>query len=333
MKRMISLNPWRRFFSRRTPDLGLQELGGGRRKSSADNLAPHLPSATAPISPDIPPAALFTTAAMQRAWRAIHAAGGGAGVDGVTLDAFAENLDDELERLRQSLISGDYRPQPPRQVLVPKAKGGLRPLAIWSLRDRVAQRAVYDITAPSFEVIFLPCSFGYRTGLGARDAASQITIHRDQGLRWVVDADIDSCFDSINTRRLMRLVKRRVRHRHLLRLIRAWLQARILNTASGKPAAAGLAQGGVLSPLLANVYLHEFDLAMARQQMALVRYADDFVICCRRKTEAQRALQASEKALVQLDLRLNQYKTRLVHFDQGFKFVGFFFVRNQVYRL
>ena len=218
-------------------------------------------------------------------------------------------------------------------MLVPKTKGGLRPLAIWSLRDRVAQRAVYDIIAPSFEVIFLESSFGYRVGLGTGDAAAQISVYRDQGLRWVVDADIDSCFDSINTRRLMRLVKRRVRHRHLLRLLQAWLRARILNTASGKPAAAGLAQGGVLSPLLANVYLHEFDEAMARRQMALVRYADDFIICCRRKAEAQQALQASEKTLAQLDLHLNKHKTRLIHFDQGFKFVGFFFVRNRVYRL
>ncbi len=279
------------------------------------------------------PEVMFTPEAMQRAWRAIRAAGGGPGVDGQTLQAFGRHLEVELESLRKELIAGSYRPQVVRQVLVPKRKEGLRPLVMWCLRDRIAQRAVYDIVAPSFESVFLPVSFGFRPGLGTQDAAARVATQRDQGLQWVVDADIDSCFDSIRTGRLMRLTAERVHNRHLLRLIEAWLGARILNTASGRPAAAAVAQGGVLSPLLANVYLHEFDRALVRRQLALVRYADDLVVCCRRKNEAEEALRVCAAELGRLDLHLNVYKTRVVHFDQGFKFVGHFFVRREVYVL
>jgi len=194
------------------------------------------------------PEVLFTPAAMQRAWRAIRAAGGGPGVDGQTLQGFERHLEAELERLRGELVAGSYRPQVVRQVLVPKRKEGLRPLAMWCLRDRVAQRAVYDIVAPSFESVFLPVSFGFRPGLGTQDAAAQVAAHRDQGLQWVVDADIDSCFDSIRRGRLLRLTARRVQNRHVLGLIEAWLEARILNTASGRPAAAAVAQGARFVP-------------------------------------------------------------------------------------
>ncbi|MBX7236925.1 MAG: hypothetical protein K1X65_21265 [Caldilineales bacterium] len=285
-----------------------------------------------PVGP-MAPEVLFTPAAMQRAWRAIRAAGGGPGVDGQTLQGFERHLEAELERLRGELVAGSYRPQVVRQVLVPKRKEGLRPLAMWCLRDRVAQRAVYDIVAPSFESVFLPVSFGFRPGLGTQDAAAQVAAHRDQGLQWVVDADIDSCFDSIRRGRLLRLTARRVQNRHVLGLIEAWLEARILNTASGRPAAAAVAQGGVLSPLLANVYLHEFDRAMVGRGLALVRYADDLVVCCRRKGEAEAALKVCGQELGRLELRLNVHKTRVVHVDQGFKFVGHFFVRREVYVL
>lgn len=285
-----------------------------------------------PVGP-MSPEAMFTPEALQRAWRAIRSAGGGPGVDGETLAVFARNLDVELAQLRQELVTGSYRPQPVRQVLVPKRKEGLRPLALWCLRDRIAQRAVYDIIAPSFEAIFLPTSFGFRPGRSTLDAANQIAAHRDQGLRWVVDADIDACFDSIPWRHLLKLVRRRVHNRHLLHLVEAWLHARILNTASGRPAAAAVSQGGVLSPLLANVYLHEFDRALAAQHLALVRYADDLVVCCRRKAEAEQTLAFCTRELGRLDLHLNPHKTRIVHIDQGFKFVGYFFIRKEMYPL
>ncbi|GAB4520259.1 MAG: hypothetical protein Kow0047_31480 [Anaerolineae bacterium] len=282
---------------------------------------------------EVPAERLFTEAAMRRAWRAVRRAGGGAGVDSVTIEAFEANLDEELRQLRQELIEGSYRPRPVRQVLVPKASGGLRPLAMWALRDRVAQRIVYDLIAPSFEAIFLPCSFGFRLGLGVEDAVRQVIAYRDEGLRWVVDADIKNCFDEIDPHRLMRLVARRVRHRLLRRYIRGWLEAKIFNSADGLPRHAGASQGSVLSPLLANVYLHEFDLWMTRRQLALVRYADDFVVCCRKRRDAEEAVEVAQEGLQRLRLSLNPAKSRVTHFDQGFAWLGYFFVRNECYRL
>lgn len=280
-----------------------------------------------------PPERFFTPDALRRAWLAIRRAGGGAGVDGVTLSRFAENLEEELGNLRSELVQGSYRPRPLRQVLVPKGDGGLRPLAIWALRDRIAQRAIYEILAPSFESIFLPVSFGFRPGLGVEDAVAQVARHRDAHLRWVVDGDIEQCFDSIDRRRLYKLTARRVQDRLLLRYVRGWLEADILNSADGVPRKAGASQGSALSPLLANIYLHEFDQALTARKLALVRYADDFVICCRRKADAEAAQTVATKSLARLGLTLNQRKSRVIHLDEGLGWLGYFFVKQECYRV
>lgn len=297
--------------------------------------------ALVPVSPLQPagpirtglPARFFTPDALQRAWLAVKRAGGGAGVDAVTLAAFAARLVDELGRLREELAAGSYRPRPVRRILVPKPNGGLRPLALWALRDRVAQRAVYDIIAPSFETTFLPCSFGYRPGLGAEDAIRQVLTYRDRNLRWVVDGDIQDCFDSIPAERLMGLVGRRVEDPLLRQYVGGWLAAQILNGVDGVPTKAGACQGSVLSPLLANIYLHEVDRLLVARKLALVRYADDLVICCSRKADAQAALAVTDEALGEWSLRLNEHKTQIVHFDQGFAWLGYFLLRGECFRL
>ena len=156
-------------------------------------------------------------------------------MDGTHLQDFEQQLPQELGRLREELAAGQYRPRPLRQVLIPKPGGGMRPLALWAVRDRVAQRALYDIVAPAFEPIFLPCSFGFRPGLGVEDAVGRVQAHRDAGLRWVVDADVASCFDEIPPDRLLPLVARRVLHPLILRYVRGWLDARIFNSADGLP--------------------------------------------------------------------------------------------------
>jgi group II intron reverse transcriptase/maturase len=279
------------------------------------------------------PARFFTLEALQRAWLAVKRAGGGAGVDAVTLAAFAARLVEELGQLREELAAGRYRPRPVRRVLVPKANGGLRPLALWALRDRVAQRTIYDIIAPSFEATFLPCSFGYRPGLGAEDAVRQVLDYRDRNLRWVVDGDIQECFDSIPTDRLMGLVARRVEDPLLRQYVGGWLEAQILNGVDGVPVKAGASQGSVLSPLLANIYLHEVDRQLVARKLALVRYADDLVICCHRKVDAEAALTATNEALGTWELCLNEHKTQIVHFDQGFAWLGYFLLRDESFRL
>ncbi len=301
--------------------------------SASSRASPSPQSVAIDRVPATPPAQLFTTATLRRAWLGVKRSGGGAGVDGMTIQKFEADLATELSTLRQQLISGEYQPQPIRRILVPKPNGGLRPLALWALRDRIAQRAIYEIIAPAFEVIFLPCSFGFRPGVGVQEALARLQQLRDENRRWVVDADIKDCFDNIDPQRLLGLVAERVDDPLLLRYIAGWLAARIFNTADGIPQKAGASQGSVLSPLLANIYLHQIDVALTGAELALVRYADDLVVCCQRKSEAQHALVAVHDTLHRWGLQLNEKKTQLVHFDQGFTWLGYFFVRGECYQV
>jgi group II intron reverse transcriptase/maturase len=276
---------------------------------------------------------LFSMAALQRAWAVVRRNKGAAGVDGVTIRRFEQELTRNLRELQQELISGTYQPRPLKRILVPKRKGGLRPLGLWALRDRVAQRVVYEYLLPIFEPMFLDCSFGFRPGRSVADAVQKVVTARDANLRWVVDADIEKCFYNIDPRLLMKLVRRRLFHKQVLKLIESWLRVKIFNTADGRPAMAGVSQGNVLAPMLANIYLHEFDLFITKQGLYLVRYADDWVILCRRKREAEEALRSGEQALGRLRMTIHPEKTRLVHFDEGFKFLGHFFVSHQVFKV
>jgi group II intron reverse transcriptase/maturase len=274
----------------------------------------------------------FTEEALRRAWRQVRANGGGAGVDGVDIATFEADLETQLASLGRELTQGTYRPRGVRRVLVPKRREGLRPLAIWALRDRVAQRVVYNYLQPFFEPTFLDCSYGFRPGRSVETAVTAVLKGRDQGLRWVLDTDIKDCFESIDVKLLMKMVRQRVKDKAILRLLGAWLRARILS-ANGQMQAAGTAQGGVLSPLLCNVYLHAFDGALTRQQLCLVRYADDLVVLHRRRQEAIATGEIASHALARLHLELNPHKTQVVHFDQGFKFLGVFFLRNEHFYL
>jgi RNA-directed DNA polymerase len=270
---------------------------------------------------------------LRRAWRKVKANGGGPGADGESLRVFEANLQRNLDDLHAALRSGAYSPQPVRRVWVPKPSGGNRPLAILTVRDRIVQRLVYDALAPIYERKFLDCSYGFREGRSTRDAVAAVIRWRDQGRRWVVDGDIKDCFEKLDHRVLMSLVSQDVRDRRVLQLIAAWLRAQVFNDLSGRDPAAGTFQGGVISPLLANIYLHEFDMAMTKAGLALVRYADDWVILSPKKSEAEAALETAAQALERLRLSINPYKTRVTHFNQGFLFVGTFFVRNEHYAL
>ena len=276
--------------------------------------------------------AAFSHGAMHRAWRSVRANGGGPGVDGQDIAAFEADLRHELGRLRAELIDGSYRPRGVRRVFVPKPKEGLRPLAIWSLRDRIAQRAVHDHLEPHFEERFLDCSHGFRPGRSVRSAVRDVTMARDEGLRWVLDADIEQCFERIEAERLMDMLRQEIRDRHVLRLVQRWLAAEILDR-QGRRLPAGAAQGGPLAPLLCNVYLHAFDVALTRRGVRLVRYADDFLCLAHKRDEAQRIRALAARELTALGLRLHPRKTRIVHFDEGFPFLGVFFLRREHYDL
>jgi len=281
----------------------------------------------------IDPQALFSLDVLRRAWLKVKATGGGAGVDGVTIRRFESDLEANLSALQAELLAGRYRPRPVQRLLIPKPGEGLRPLALWTLRDRIVQRLVHDCIAPYFERQFLACSFGFRSGRGVADAVQAVLACRDAHLRWVADADIQDCFDSLHPDLLMGFVQQQVHDPTLLQLIRAWLDARVFNALRGSGVKAGASQGAVLSPLLANIYLHQVDLPLTQAGYHLVRYADDVLICCRRKQEAHQALEAITVALARVQLQLNPRKSRVVHFDQGFQFLGVFFVRHEHFYL
>lgn len=226
-----------------------------------------------------------------------------------------------MKRLRHDILNGQYQPQEVNRFRLPKPNGKQRPITIWSVRDRVAQRVVLDYLTPILESIFLDCSYGFRPGRSVPGAIEAVIQARDSNRRWVVDADITACFDSIPAELLMPQVRSLVSSQLAIRLIEQWLNTPVYKYPNLR---AGVSQGGVISPQLANLYLHRFDqmIQSALPETTLVRFADDFVILCRRKREAWWGLAVTERSLGNLKLRLNMDKTRVVHIDEGFSFLG-----------
>ncbi len=291
------------------------------------------PSQSAPRGGGYPPwQSAFAADALRRAWTAVRANRGTAGADGATLARFEKDLAANLTALRRELLDGSYRPHRVTQVLVPKGDDDWRPISLWTVRDRVAQRAVYNYLEGPFEARFLPCSYGFRPGRTTQTAAQAVAQARRAGARWVVDADIKDCFGTMDSARLLDLLGAWAVPEPVRRLIGRWLQAKVWNGWAGRRT-AGTSQGGVISPLLCNAYLHPFDEALQGRGRTLVRYADDFVVLPADERAAGRAREASETALSRLGLALHPEKTHLTTFDKGFQFVGWFFVRDEMYQL
>ena len=264
----------------------------------------------------------LTDFTLHQAWSKVYENQGCAGVDRQTLEAFAGQLHTNLETLRNEVLYGTYQPLPLLRVAVEKPSGGLRLLSIPTVRDRVLQTAVTRIIEPLFEAEFEDCSFAYHKGRSVVQALARIQLLQRQGYQWVVDADIQSFFDSIDHTLLMMEVGKLITDTGLLRLIQLWLCATVADGDRRFVMHKGVAQGSPIAPLLSNLYLDHLDEALMDNNLCLVRFADDFLILCKSKDRAEQALELTDNVLRQLRLNLNTCKTQIVHFDQGFRFLG-----------
>jgi len=271
---------------------------------------------------------VFRSDVLWEAWERVRANRGAAGVDKVTLaDVEEYGVDRMLRELSLALQQGVYRPGLVRRVEIPKPDGRKRPLGIPTVMDRVAQQAAKIVLEPVFEADFLPCSYGFRPKRSATDALERIRVSFPKGAVFVFEADIKNFFGEIDHDKLMELVGLRVSDRRMLKLLRSWLRAGVLLAdGSVEATVAGTPQGGVISPLLANIYLHAFDQAWVEQGTGeVIRYADDFVVLCSSRVQAEDAQRRAVALLGELGLTLHPDKTRVVDLREGregFDFLG-----------
>ena len=253
---------------------------------------------------------------------------GCAGVDGVTIECFEENLDLNLGRLQDEVVRQMYFPLPLMKILVEKKNGEPRALCIPAVRDRVVETAVLQMIGPVLEKEFEDCSFAYRKGRSVKQAVYKIKEYYDKGYRWVVDADIDAFFDSVNHNLLLAKFKRYIHDPQIQRLIELWVTAEIWDGTSLKICQKGIPQGSPISPILANLFLDELDEELLRNGYKYIRYADDYVILCKKKEDAEKGLELSKQVLEKLLLKLDEEE--ITTFDQGFKYLGVIFLKSMV---
>jgi RNA-directed DNA polymerase len=252
--------------------------------------------------------------------------------DGRRCRRYLEQSRWRLPTLQAKLKTGDYQPRPVQRVWIPKLGGQeLRPLGVPTVEDRVVQTALRNVLEPIFEHTFAPHSYGFRPGRGAKDALRRVQQLLDVGKAWVVDADIKGYFDNIPQDKLLSAVGQHVSDGKVLELLQRFLEQGVMESGKGwSPTENGTPQGAVISPLLANIYLNPLDHMMAGQGAEMVRYADDFVILCASREEAQAALEAVRRWMEAAGLTLHPTKTRIVDASQpgGFDFLGYHFERG-----
>ncbi len=266
---------------------------------------------------------------LERAWGQVRANRGAAGIDRQTIaDVELYGVSRLLGELTADLRAGSYRPLAARRVFIPKpGSDEQRPLSIPAVRDRIVQAALKAVIEPIFEADMLECSFGFRRGRSTHDALQVLIDEAWDGKRWVVETDIASCFEAISHDGLMTAIEERIVDRQVLKLLRALLRAGVMQDAAVKRSVTGTPQGGVISPLLCNVYLHRLDRCWTqRGRGVLVRYADDLIVMCHSRAEAEAALAALRQILGELGLQLKDAKTQIVHLaegGEGLDFLGF----------
>ena len=275
---------------------------------------------------------VYNRRTLEVAWKRVASNKGAAGVDRISIKRFRSNAQFYLEELEKDLCNGAYRPAPVKRVHIPKDGKKTRPLGIPTVKDRIVQTALKMVLEPIFENEFLETSYGFRPKLGCKDALREVDRLLREGYTWAVDADVKSYFDTIPHDRLMDLVKERVSDGGILHLIELFLKQEIMEDMKCWNPLKGTPQGAVLSPLLANVYLHELDLTLHRYGRKVIRYADDFVVLCRSQGEADKALAEIQVWIEQNGLQLSSEKTHIgncLEIGHGFEFLGYRFEGGQ----
>lgn len=268
---------------------------------------------------------------LQAAWKYVRSGKDSPGVDRKSLRGFEEQLETNLTDVREELVRGSYKPAPMLRKHIPKmGSKQLRPIGISTVRDRVVHTAIKQMIEPIFERVFVDCSFGFRPGRGPKLALRAVQSLLDQGYRWVVDADIESFFDSLDHDILGNILRTHMVDGNVLALIDAMAKQPVMQGTIKSTPTKGTPQGAILSPVLANIYLHPMDQALTQAGLRVVRYADDLVILCKSESEAQAALEKLKSECEKLKLTVHPTKTHVVNEDEGgFDFLGFTFRKGK----
>lgn len=276
---------------------------------------------------------VYAEETLRAAFKKVKANDGKPGVDHQTIEMYEQNLDWNLKNLSQRIRTGEYKPSAVKRVWIPKAGSReKRPLGIPTIQDRVVQGALRKVIEPIFEKIFMPQSYGFRPKRGAKDALRRVEELLKKGYTHVVDIDLKSYFDTISHQRLVAQVTGQITDGRVIELIEKLLAQGILDEMNGwevEEAEIGTPQGGVISPLLANLYLHPLDEVMASKGWEMVRYADDAVVLCRSQEEAEEALREIKRWVENAELMLHPEKTKVVTAESGFEFLGYHFMRGK----
>ena len=271
---------------------------------------------------------VYSMETLMRAWCKVKANKGVSGIDRVSIERFEANSSQYLKELQLHLRNGSYQPLPVKRVYIDKGNGQSRPLGIPVVKDRVVQAALKMVLEPIFEKEFLDVSYGFRPRRGCKDALREVNKLLKSGYHWVVDADLKSYFDTIPHQPLLKLVEQEISDGQILTLIERYLKQPIVDDLKRWEPTLGTPQGAVLSPLLANLYLHPLDKLMTNSGFKIIRYADDFVALCQSKEEAENALKLIQHWTENNDLILHPTKTHLGNYmlpGQGFDFLGYRF--------
>ena len=265
----------------------------------------------------------ITEEVVRKAYKAVKKNRGSAGIDKVSIATYESNLTENLLSLMRELKQGLYKPKPLRRVYIPKGDGKTRPLGIPSVKCRVAQEVLRKLINPIFERRFHDNSFGFRPGRNCHQAVERLLQYAGQGYRYVVDIDIKGFFDNIPHHLIMESIASKIADGNILNTIERLLKSGVMEEGKIKPTLKGTPQGGVISPLLANAILDHLDWFLEEHKLHFVRYADDFVVLCKTKTEAEKALDSIRAYLDMMKLEVSPDKTKICHFSKGFDFLGF----------